>query len=230
MIPPLLTVPAGLSLLPRYRPSVAPPATWPLSSSARERHTPRPVTCGPWAVCCTSVPRARRPSWTPPSTSWCWTFSTRTQHQCQVRDSCRGAAGAHTPDNGDMQLVAGLALRQDAAVRLLCLLQSNSLDVSGVLKASRSCTLASFLAVVIVYLVTCVLARGGCTMCLDEGHTHVCVTACAAGASPEFSHLLCRLLDKNPATRIKWQVRSRTGPHAATVAHHHNRQSFPGPV
>jgi hypothetical protein len=27
-----------------------------------------------------------------------------------------------------------------------------------------------------------------------------------AGASPEFSHLLSRLLDKNPATRIKWQV------------------------
>jgi hypothetical protein len=29
---------------------------------------------------------------------------------------------------------------------------------------------------------------------------------CCAGASPEFTHLLARLLDKNPATRIKWQV------------------------
>jgi hypothetical protein len=28
-----------------------------------------------------------------------------------------------------------------------------------------------------------------------------------AGASPEFSHLLFRLLDKNPASRIKWPVR-----------------------
>ena len=33
------------------------------------------------------------------------------------------------------------------------------------------------------------------------------ICAVFAGASPEFTDLISRLVDKNPATRIKWPVR-----------------------
>lgn len=46
---------------------------------------------------------------------------------------------------------------------------------------------------------TCLL----CADCIDRAFA---AWFDAAGASPEFQELLVRLLDKNPATRINWQV------------------------
>lgn len=58
-----------------------------------------------------------------------------------------------------------------------------------------------------------------------------CCAAGAAGASPAFSHLLSRLLDKNPATRIKWQVCAHTHhTHTTLLTHVHTRKHAAQPL
>lgn len=60
--------------------------------------------------------------------------------------------------------------------------------------------------------------RGRKEAAVATPHLVCAAPASVAGASPEFTHLLSRLLDKNPATRIKWQVGPRREASSAVVA------------